>query len=132
MKLSDVMKDYINENEKKVSSPIDSFLPKRMTILDDLPLQASKDEWEYLESPDRIRRAYAFENEDQRKDFVMSVLDMESNGHYGKICVEGLEVTIEVYTQGINKVTELDKEYAKNCDIIFDNALQIKDLDYGW
>jgi pterin-4a-carbinolamine dehydratase len=132
MKLKDLMKEYIDDRERNFSSPINSFLPKRMSVLDELPLSVAKDEWEYLESPDRIRRIYAFENEDQRKDFVVSVLDMESNGHYGKMCVDGLEVTVEVYTQGINKVTELDKEYAKNCDIIFDNALQIKDLDYGW
>jgi pterin-4a-carbinolamine dehydratase len=47
--------------------------------------------------------------------------------HSGKITIDGLDVLIEVYTHDLEKVTELDKEYASYCDDVF-NDVQLVEL----
>ena len=54
------------------------------------------------------------------KNFVNEILEYEDQvNHHGEVTIEHNKVLIEVFTQDLNCVTELDYEYAKMSDAIF-------------
>ena len=68
--------------------------------------------WEIVESPNRFMKTFEFENFPVLKAFVDEILDFQEEfGHHGQIMIRDGEVTIEVYTHGVNDITELDQEY---------------------
>jgi pterin-4a-carbinolamine dehydratase len=48
--------------------------------------------------------------------------------HHGKILIEGNDVKIEVQTHDLNRVTELDQEYAAYCDDVFGDVGFMREL----
>ena len=68
----------------------------------------------------RMSRIFRFEDLTARNWFLAEILENEkSNHHYGKILIEGKDVKVEVQTHDLNRVTELDQEYAAYCDDIW-------------
>ena len=60
-------------------------------------------------------------------DFVNEVLRLEDEmNHHGTIKVTNNEVTIEVYTHTINRITNLDKEYVRNIDFVYRDVLDFE------
>ena len=41
---------------------------------------------------------------------------------YAKITIEDNKVTVEVYTHGIERITDLDKEFAREADEIYKDS----------
>ena len=86
----------------------------------DVPVSVSKTEWTVQEQPERLTREFDFNKEDMLQDFVNEVLSFQQEfGHHGKLTIEAKSVTIEIFTHSIEKITGLDKEYAKACDQIY-------------
>ena len=50
----------------------------------------------------------------------------EKTNHFAKITIEGHDVTVEVWTHDLERVTELDTEYAKSCDEIYDDVVLVR------
>lgn len=76
--------------------------------------------WELTESPQRLVKAYEFDDRKSAKNFVIELLDYEDQAHHhAEITVDYKQVLIEVFTKDVNCVTELDYEYAKTADAIF-------------
>jgi len=118
------MKDYIQQEDKRNQSVGRHLLPESFMVQNDLPLQAHKNEWTFLNDagPERLSRSYEFNNLQQRSLFIEELMAAEeSSGHHAKITISGKMVTVEIWTHDIDKVTELDKEYASNCDVMFDD-----------
>ena len=89
------------------------------------PRQNSKAEWQVLESPRRLARSYRFPNPSKLQDFISEILEYQhKTNHSGDIRIDHDEVMIEVYTKDLNCLTELDYEYAKMADLIY------QDLEY--
>ena len=58
--------------------------------------------------------------------FVKELLDYETQvGHNAKIMIEGTHVTVEVYTHDLNDVTDVDRDYARMVDSIYEDAIDI-------
>ena len=62
-------------------------------------------------------------------DFVDEALKLEDQmNHHGDIRISYDEVSIDVYTHNVNRITELDQEYARSIDFIYRDVL---DFDYS-
>ena len=58
------------------------------------------------------------------KNFISECLSYEiENNHSGEYKINDLEVTVEVYTHDINRITELDQEFTKQVDFIYKDVL---------
>jgi len=125
MKLTEMMKKYIEESELHSKSRSMKLLPENF-ISGDLPLKPTKNHWELLESSGRLSRRYTFKKLQQRNLFIEELLEYEEkNRHFGKIVIEDLSITIEVWTKDLESVTELDKEYARNCDSLYHDVILV-------
>ena len=94
--------------------------PYEKKIDRELPVRADTSKWKTKEAPERLCKQFKFSNEVQVMKFIRDILLYErKKKHHGKVTFEQLGVSVEVYTHGIDRVTELDIEYAKECDDIF-------------
>tara|TARA_B100001094_G_C18184556_1_gene802934 strand:- start:1977 stop:2375 length:399 start_codon:yes stop_codon:yes gene_type:complete len=127
MKIGSLMKEYIEKNDRRSRKIGHSLLPEAFALQHDLPVETASNEWAFVGSPDRLKRVYTFENLSQRGMFLEELQELEERtGHYGKITIEGLEVGVEVWTHDLNRVTELDKEYAGSCDDFYKDVSLIR------
>ncbi len=121
------MKNYINECEDRSRSSLERDLSGVLNENMELPVLASKRSWEVVDGPERLRRKFSFESLEQRTLFLEYLLEIEEKTqHFAKITVEGYDVTVEVWTHDLERVTELDKEYASSCDSIYDDVVLVR------
>ena len=127
MNISSLMKNYINECEDRSRSSLERDLSDMLNENMELPVLASKRSWEVVDGPERLRRKFSFESLGQRTLFLEYLLEIEEKTqHFAKITVEGYDVTVEVWTHDLERVTELDKEYASSCDSIYDDVVLVR------
>ena len=123
LSVSEILSEYFDD--KRVTSsnrPVPSVLREAS-----LPVAPAACNWEIHTSPERFSKKFAFSNKLSLLDFIREVLVYETHaGHDGLHKIDGLEVTIEVYTHDINRITELDQEYITQVDNIHRDV-----LDFG-
>ena len=112
-KIQNLMHDYfLGDTKKSLNESCGPVVPSRAT-------------WEVFQSPERLSRVYVLDSKSRLADFVSEVLSFEDRvNHSGTIKISGNEVTIEVYTHDINRITNLDREYAENVDAIYYDVLR--------
>lgn len=82
---------------------------------------ASVDRWHTVRTPGghHLAKAYRFRTQRQRNTFVRGLMAYEERvGHSGELVISGDTVSVTVTTDGVETVTELDKEYASFLDSI--------------
>ena len=109
-KLSDLIGDY-EEPETIVVQDMKQF-----------PIQSPQGlDWKNLENPNRLSKMFRFGTEEKLNAFVLDVLEHQSEtGHHGRITIQNPQVKIEVWTHTLNDVTEVDVEWAKSVNDIYD------------
>ena len=106
MQISDLMQDYFLDSSNSEISLDTTSRPCA--------------EWEVVASPERLLKDYSFETRTHVFEFLRQMFLFEDNvHHHAKITVENLGVRIEVYTHDIEKITELDTEYAQFADQVY-------------
>lgn len=66
-----------------------------------------------------LTKKYTFDDISDRNKFLMALFSYEDDaGHHANFTVSKREVIIKLMTLDVNKVTELDKEYAKYADVV--------------
>ena len=117
MKLTELMRDYFNENQESVDARASKVLLNESF---DTPIKVNKSfDWDLLEDPKRLKKEFKFDNDRHLLDFIHEIREFENeNHHHGKLTIEDNDVTIEVWTHSINDVTEIDFEYARAADQI--------------
>jgi pterin-4a-carbinolamine dehydratase len=76
--------------------------------------------WQALDSPKRLAKRYGFMRPDLRTRFVNELMAYEDSvSHYGILTVAEESVDVEVWTKGVDIITELDKEYALYADSLY-------------
>ena len=116
--LKEVMADYFDGAQPP--APDISINFKRTG---ETPIKVTKNMWEVVASPNRLKREFVFENYQVQKSFLDELLSYQEDvQHHAKITVDYRTVIIEVYTHDVNDVTELDQEYAKMADEIFEDV----------
>ena len=127
MKIGSLMKEYIDSNDRRASRIGRTLLPEAFSPQNELPVEVSSNEWSFVNGPDRLQRTYTFKNLKQRGMFLEELQELEERtGHHAKITIEGPKVTIEVWTHDLERVTELDKEYAASCDDFYKDVSLIR------
>lgn len=124
MKISTLMKEYIDREETESRVVGRRLLPESLLDFQSMPIvPSSQNEWMLYDAPERLARQYTFSSHDHRNTFISELLSHEgSTGHEAKITIEGMSVTVEVWTHDLERVTELDKEYAGFCDVLYDDV----------
>jgi len=131
MDISSLMKGYMDDCDERSKTLVEGGIPNILREHESLPVQATENAWEVVDGPERLRRKFVFKSLEQRTLFLEYLLEVEEKSrHFAKIVIEGHDVTIEVWTHNIERVTELDKEYAGNCDSIYDDVIAVRFTDY--
>ena len=110
-KLSDFIGDY--EEPDTITVP---------GIRKDVPIEKPKRlGWSQLKNPNRLTRMFKFDVEEKMNAFIMDVLEHQSEpGHLGRITIQSPDVKIDVWTHTLNDITEVDLEWAKAVNEIFE------------
>ena len=83
----------------------------------------SESRWFTKQSPERLCRTYEFPNRNAARDFINELMDYEDQkNHHAEIKCKGPVVSIEVFTHNLDRVTELDKEYANEAELIYNDV----------
>ena len=86
------------------------------------PVKVDKSEWMIHQDPERLVRRYEFDNGRKLRTFLLDVMDYEAEvKHSPEYLISGLSVTISLWTHDLERVTEIDLEFAKVIDEMFDD-----------
>jgi len=123
MKLNELMNNYLGQEVKSID-PLRDIVPNNLVKEQiELPLEVVESKWDIKSNPERLQRIFRFDDINARNWFLSEIFENEkSNQHYGKITIEGKDVKVEVQTHSLNKVTELDQEYASYCDDVWQDV----------
>ena len=119
-KISQILSEYFDEQARSTNDLSRGLLNESVVM----PVSPQLCRWTIHESPERFSREFKFSSKSRLADFVREVLVYEESfGHDGTIKIDGTNVVIEVYTHDINRITELDQEYTKQIDHIYEDVL---------
>ena len=83
----------------------------------------AKSEWETGRAPRCLKKTFKFSDSHMMAAFVHELMSHEiETGHHGKLTCEFPYVSVEVRTHDLDDVTELDQEYARMCDQIYEDT----------
>jgi pterin-4a-carbinolamine dehydratase len=129
------LKQFLLENEEPIrnnSKRIGSIsrliggMKKTKTLTEniDQPITPKGTGWDHLADPNRLRRVFSIENQNARRIFVNDVLNLADQSMHGIIVrIRGEETEVEIYTEELNDITEMDFEYAKDVDEMYVDAM---------
>lgn len=104
---------FLNESGPGTSKPIPIDAKERP----DVPIAAST---RWSKTSEGLVKTFLFRLVEQRDQFVGSLLEYEARvQHNATIVIRVDRVGIMVITHDIGSVTELDKEYASFCDVLY-------------
>ena len=87
------------------------------------PVVVTEKKWEHLSNPDAMQRLFTFQDVKELIFFLEDVIQMqEEMRHHGKMLVDGLEVLVQITTDVVSRVTDLDVEWAAKVDEIYEDV----------
>jgi len=110
-KLSDLVGDY--EEPEIITIP---------GLRKESPINAPRKlQWAIRENPNRLSRMFKFDVEEKFNAFLLDVLEHQAETqHHGRLTVQWPQVKIEVWTHTLSDVTEVDFEWAKSVNEIYE------------
>ena len=109
-----LMENYFLEERQ---NKIQESLPK------DVPISPKKQKWEMTKNPEALRRTFELSSAQQLIYFLEDLIQMqESMGHHGKMLIDRNAVTVQVSTHSLERVTDLDVEWAAKVDEIYEDV----------
>ena len=123
MSLSNLMKEYFDHGSEVIEIPV-------LQTSVGVPIVPFKETWEVADQPQRLLKDFKFENFFYLKNFLNEALEyQEEINHHATITVNHLSIRIEVFTHDVEEVTEIDLEYAKAVDLIYEDIQYYKSED---
>jgi 4a-hydroxytetrahydrobiopterin dehydratase len=118
MNVSFLMKEYLSEVPTAKKRSGTSLFGEAKN---NLPISVEKNtKWEILKQPERLSRSFNFKNSKKMMQFLQEVISYESEiSHNGSILINGKNIKIDIYTHTLERVTELDLEYADEINKIY-------------
>ena len=116
------MKEYFDDQSQlRDSSDVSRMLSEGFEK--DMPIVPSVMKWKVVTDPERLMRRFEFSTKDILIDFLAKLFDLEDEmGHDAKITIDELNIDVEIYTRSIDCITDLDLEYIKKLDLIFEDV----------
>lgn len=97
---------------------------KLLTESNDQPIVPRGTDWEHLTSPNRLRRVFEIDSQMSRRLFINDALNLSDQSlHHIELNIVAAYVSVEIYTEELNDVTDMDFEYAKDIDEMYIDAL---------
>ena len=127
-----IMEEYFQSSEGTVPSQLREIALKNTS---NIPIQPSVVSWRVVPTPNRLSRKFEFDEFSQLWMFLESLLEyQEEIGHHALLSVGPRYVNVEVYTHEVEDVTEIDKDYARMADEIYEDVREIggNEEDEGW
>ena len=111
LKLSQLIGDY--EEPSSITIP---------NLHKELPISSPKQsKWALHNDPNRLVRMFKFKSDSKLNEFVVDVLEHQAETqHHGRITIQSPKVKIEIWTHTLNDVTDIDFEWCKAVDDIFE------------
>lgn len=118
-RVSSLLREYFEHEVPPQYFPRDFSLDTRS-----LPIAPrNENKWFVKQSPERLCRTYEFSDRSIARSFISELMDYEDRqNHHAEIKCKGPMVTVEVYTHDVDCVTEIDKEYANEAELIFEDV----------
>ena len=111
--VSGLMKEYFSPGERNI---LRESLPK------DVPIDPKKSNWTITSDPESLLREFTFSDDKKVRRFINELLVMQEEVcHHAQILMENTSVKVKVRTKSINRVTEIDIEYASQLDRIYED-----------
>ena len=74
-----------------------------------------------------LTKTYMFQDIGAKVMFVKELMQHElETQHSARLNIDEEQVTVEFITKNVNKVTEIDKECARFCDVLFKDIVQMR------
>ena len=88
----------------------------------EFPIEAPRKlQWAIRKNPNRLSRMFKFSKEENLNAFIIDVLEHQAETqHHGRITIQFPQVKIEVWTHTLNDITEVDLEWAKAVNEIYE------------
>jgi pterin-4a-carbinolamine dehydratase len=119
---SDIIKEFIEKSNRPM---LFGALPVRATN-PEAPV-VPMDRWH--EADGALYKTYRFRVPEWRDSFVSALLNYEREvQHNAQIRIDEGEVSLRVQTRTAERVTELDKEYARFADVVFKDLVSRPDV----
>ena len=117
-RVSNLLREYFENEITQQRFPQEfSFDTRSLPVV---PRSTSK--WHVERSPERLCRTYEFSDRATMRSVLEQLMDYEDRcSHHGSVQVSGSTIHIEVRTHDLDRVTEIDKEYANECDMIHED-----------
>jgi pterin-4a-carbinolamine dehydratase len=123
--LENNIKDFQKQRKNSISHLIGG-MQKTKTINENIdpPITPKGTGWDHLTDPNRLMRIFEIDSHVSRRLFINDVLDLaDQTMHHIEVYILGTNVSIEIYTEELNDITEIDFEYAKDVDEMYVDAL---------
>ena len=89
----------------------------------DVPIEPKKTNWTITSNPESLLREFSFKNDEKMRRFINELLLMQEEvNHHAQILMEDKVVKVKVRTKTLNRVTEIDIEYASQLDRIYEDV----------
>ena len=101
------------------------YEPKGMSLIAEgvpkpFPIVPKKATWKATQDGNALLRTYEFKSKEHLRRFVDQLLAMQDRiEHTAQILIEDKSVKVKVTTKSLNRITEMDTEYAAEADHIF-------------
>jgi pterin-4a-carbinolamine dehydratase len=109
------LSDFIGDHEEVETITIPG-------LQKDVPIESPRRlGWKQLENPNRLSKMFKFIVEEKFNAFIVDILEHQAEtGHHGRLTIQWPQIKIEVWTHELNDVTEVDLEWAKEVNDIFE------------
>lgn len=117
MKVSELMTSYFREDKKVI----------RESFQSELPVTPSKNEWTMLTDPEALQRFFEFKNTTSLLYFLEDIIQLQDTmNHHGRVLIDHMNVLVQINTKTLERVTDLDVEWAQKVDEIYKDTRQSK------
>lgn len=103
-------------------------LPRNKNLINEqvsksLPIEPKRSDWKITEDGKSLIRSYSFKEFRSFVNFINDLLQMQNEmKHHGQILILEKEVRVKVSTESLQRITELDTEYAAQLDMIYKDS----------
>ena len=123
------MKEYFEKDSTSLGTRTENILfSKSLLVEQEVPIEVAEITWKVLSEPERFYRKFEFKERKRLIDFTTEVLHLEDEmNHHASIVIKHKQVELSVHTHTLEKITELDQEFIRAVDEIYEDI-----MNYGY
>ena len=114
--------DYDNEKLDNLNN-IKSFITRQSTF-ENVPITASPSEWNQFDygHSNKLEKTFEITDHENLRYFINEILDLSNRkNHHPEVTIFHNRISIKLYTQDINDITELDIDMSRMIDEIYED-----------